>query len=121
MKGKLKILLPTDFSASSEVALSFASGIAKYFDSDIIILNVYESVLVPAEHGYEFSDARIHNDQKAINSFMEEAKKKALMINPGIQCSLLKREGDPASEIIKTIEKEEIDLVIVGSRGKNSI
>jgi len=58
----------------------------------------------------------------------EEAKRSldriSEMINedePQIEITLVSKEGSPADVVLKTIEEEDIDLVVMGTSGKHGL
>lgn len=109
-----KILLPLDGSKFAEKAVNDAIFIAKSSNAEIILLTVVENsflVGLPAD-----------NTTMEINKLLEtEAQKNIDKIKKhldDIKTTTIIKEGSPAEAILKTIEKENIDLVIMGSSGK---
>lgn len=109
-----KILLPLDGSKFSEKAVKDAIFIAKASNAEIILISVVENsflVGLPADNTTNEINKLLEDEaQKNINKIKEQLK--------DIKTTIIIEEGSPAEAIIKTIEKENIDLVIMGSSGK---
>jgi nucleotide-binding universal stress UspA family protein len=116
-----KILLPTDGSIHAEKAAEHAIWIASQSGAEIIVLDVIETsslVGLPAE------DLIVR-----IKEMLEEEAKRSLdriseMIQedePEIKITLVSKEGSPADVVLKTIEDEDVDLVVMGTSGKHGL
>lgn len=116
-----KILVPTDASEYSRKALKMALEIARRNGSVIELFSVVE---MPEVRSYA-DMARGDNDTwlEEIRQLGEQAIKATL---EGIDTSgitMIKRsmKGKPANLILREIEKENIDLVIMGSHGYGAV
>jgi nucleotide-binding universal stress UspA family protein len=103
------ILYCTDFSDAATNALPFAAGFARHFGSKLIgsfvrLLdqNRWE-VPAPDESTEGYPWVRIHNQ---FDQF------------PGIQNEVLIGEGDLWRSVKAVIKEKEVDLVVVGTRGR---
>ncbi len=109
-----KILLPLDGSAYSEKAVDDAIFIAKASNAEIMLLTVVENsflIGLPADNTTREINELLENEaQKNIDKIKEKLG--------GIPIKTIIEEGSPAEAILKTIKKENIDLVIMGSSGK---
>lgn len=109
-----KILLPLDGSAYSEKAVEDAIFIAKASNAEIILLTVVENTFLiglPADNTTREINELLENEaQKNIDKIKEKLE--------GIPITTIIEEGSPAEAILKTIKKENIDLVVMGSSGK---
>ena len=113
-----KILVPTDGSEFAERAEKHALFLARVSDAEIIALGVVET---------SFSLGLSSNETVAN---MTEMLKKEAEENIGIiekmkeaehcdvKITLKIGEGSPADVILDTVEKENIDLVVMGNSGK---
>ncbi|MFU2192118.1 universal stress protein, partial [Methanobacterium sp. MZD130B] len=117
-----KILLPTDGSKFAEKAAKHAIWIASRSGAEIIVLNVIETsslVGLPAEDLIvkikemlkEEGRRSLERISEMITQSEGESKIKDLKI------TLTTEEGSPADSILKTIENENIDLVVMGTSG----
>ena len=121
-----KILLPTDGSKFAEKAAKHAIWIASRSGAEIIVLNVIETsslVGLPAEDLIvkikemlkEEGRISLERISEMITQSEGESKIKDLKI------TLTTEEGSPADSILKTIENENIDLVVMGTSGKHGL
>lgn len=118
---KLKnILVPIDFSTYSINALKLAKEIAKKAEGTIYLLHVIE---VPIEK-YSFIKERQKGIIKSIytSNFIEIVKEKLIEIrdkNKSTHFSLNEalRIGDPYNEIVKFVEEDDIDIIVIGAKG----
>ena len=114
-----RILVPTDFSESARKATDYALGVARAFGASVTLYHVIEDpvVYIPALGGYtpqprdfeEFSEAALANwitpgDAKGV---VIEARKW--------------EHGHPVSGILNLAKEHEIDLIVLGARGRSTI
>lgn len=114
-----KVLWPTDFSSSAEKALPYVTDITQKYGAEIHVLYVIEDI---AHHESWYGDF----DKSKVDKLMEWADKSARKrLNQVCEkylnsCPLYVKHiavGDPAQEILKLIEKEKVDLVVMASNG----
>jgi len=116
-----KILLPTDGSEYANKAAEHAIWIAKESGAEIIALTVMEtSTLI----GLPADDLIIRIkevlEEEASNS-LDKIKKIVKESGYNIKLTLKTDEGSPADSILDMIEKEGIDLVVMGTSGKHGL
>lgn len=110
-----KILLATDGSENAnraaDAAISLAQGLSL---SSITIVHIVTS---PP------SESRMVQAKFDVHSLLEEESRKIISETlsrcdaAGIVYTLKVAIGDPAQEILTYVQKEHIDLVVIGSRG----
>lgn len=114
-----KILWPTDFSSIAEKALPHVKSVTAQFGAEIHVLYVIEDT---AHHDGWYGAF----EPKRVAELMEHARKTASKRLAQIcekymeGCPLYVKHvaiGDPAQEILKLIDKEGIDLVVMASHG----
>ena len=121
-----KILLPTDGSEYSEKAGEYAIWIAEKSFSKIIVLNVIDTSYLRSipQKDLELSleDQFKGEGNMAVQKFSEKLEEKECDGKcKNIQIVTQIKKGKPADEILKTIEEEEIDLVVMGASGKHGL
>lgn len=117
MKPK-KILWPTDFSKDSLEALSYIKNLSRDNNTEIHILYVIEDIPHHEPWYGEYSSAHVHDFSKRIG---ETAEKRLNQICDKYLegCPLFIRHtatGQPATEILKFIENEGMDQVVMTHR-----
>lgn len=120
-----KILVATDGSENSKHALKYAMETAAKWDSELLILTViprHLSYLVPMEGGTSVYIPQFDEDLKnAYSSILAQATEAVMKERPEVEVRSLLKRGRPAEVILEVIEEEDVDLVIVGSRGLGGI
>ena len=127
-----KILLPTDGSDNSKRANKHALWIADKSDADIVIMYVIEphfpelatglplsTLPTPDERFYE----EIRNEGKQIlenfRQELEDVQCKGICKNTNLTSIIA--EGKPSNEIVTILDKEDIDLVVMGASGRHGL
>ena len=115
-----KILWPTDFSKISEIALPHIKSLTEKYDAEIHILYVIEDI---AHHGGWYGAF----EEKRVKELMAHANKTANNRLGKIcekyleDCPLYIKHvsiGDPAKEILKLVQNEKMDIVVMASHGE---
>ena len=121
-----KILLPTDGSKNAERAGEYAISLADISGADIIVLNVIDTYYldsIPQPDVRESVDEELRSSVKqSIERFedkIEENKCNGKCKN--VNFKILIKEGKPADVILKTIDNEGIDQVVIGKSGKHGL
>ena len=114
-----KILWPTDFSGSAQNALNYVQSLTEKYGAEVHVLYVIEDVAHHKDWYGQFEPGRI---EKIIEWERNKANERLEAICSGYLsgCPLYVRHvavGDPAQEILKLIEKEKIDLVVMSTTG----
>jgi len=117
----MKVLVPIDGSKHSTEGLRVASHFAKTNKAKIFILNVIASV---ADVDLELSASDRNRLLESLKRRGEDllSKAKDQMKAHGVtDISTVLVTGDsPANEIVSFGEKEKIDLIVIGSKGKSA-
>jgi len=115
-----KILWPTDFSKNSERALPYVTSLGEKYQTEVHVLYVIHELAYHEAWYGEF-------DRSHINKIHEWEEKKAQERLDEIcegylkGCPLYIRHiaiGDPAQEILKLIDTEKVDMVVMASHGR---
>ena len=109
------ILVPVDFSESSEGALKYASALAQEFRARITLIYVIEPAPfisdlrnVPTTLSDEEIEAKAHHE---LDLLVEEH------IKSPIKAESLVRQGKSYSEIVKAAKQLKADLVVISTHG----
>ncbi len=118
-----KLLWPTDFSANAKKALPYVNSLTEKYQTQVHVFYVIDE-LGDHEPWYgEFEPERIEKIHEWENQTawkrLGETCERYLMGCPAYvrQVAI----GDPAEEILKYIDKENIDMVIMATRGKKAV
>ncbi len=114
-----KILLPVDFSHSSDGALKFASSLAADFKAHLILLHVGEGTPAYLSAYGGFADTPELEEKIAQeNCALLELVKPTVA---GVQYERQYLLGDPSQEILDLAEREGVDLIVIGSHGRTGL
>lgn len=114
-----KILIPIDGSKNSKRALSEGKKLSELLGSEITILYVepepkfrgpYSEIYMTVE-----TERKEEVGKKVINEGLELLKDHSTPVNSKFEF------GDPADKIIEVAENENVDLIVMGSRGLSAI
>ncbi|MEO1437738.1 MAG: universal stress protein [Bacteroidota bacterium] len=118
-----RILFPTDFSDTAHHAFVYALELAAAFDAEIITLSVYRKPDLPGElyvasnlqKIYNEMDLAVFNDQKEATALLRNIAQQNGQENVNLDHLLV--EGEVKATILATAEKENIDLIVMGTDG----
>jgi nucleotide-binding universal stress UspA family protein len=112
-----RILVPTDFSETSTAALRYAIALARRFTARVYLLNVAEDAGIGTE------------DEHPIGIFvtMQNAahdRLRRLLTEQDVEelrpdCAT--RVGLPAEEIVRYAHEQAIDLIVMGTHGREGV
>jgi nucleotide-binding universal stress UspA family protein len=117
-----KILWPTDFSDNAENALPYVTSLGEIYQTEVHVLYVIPELGEHAPWYGEFDRSHIDKiqewERKTADKRLNEICEKHLD-----GCPLYIRHiatGDPAEEILKLVEKEKVDMVVMASHGRKA-
>ena len=110
-----RILVPTDFSPNSEVALGLATSLARDSRGELVLAHV-ETIPLTAAGGEYFYAV----PEPPTEELMEKLQHVTL---PDSQVPVERRllAGDPADAIVRIAEAEHIDLIVMGTHGRKGL
>ena len=116
-----KILFPVDLSEVSAEIIPYVTTMATTFQSDLHILFVarifkyYDTIYVPPVSIVEFEEKVVAGGKRRLDEFVQEHLKDCCV-------SVVKViPGDPAEEIVRYIDAEGIDLVVMSTHGRTGL
>lgn len=116
-----KILFPVDLSGSAGEILPHVNTMASTFQAELHVLfvarifNYYDTIYVPPVSIVEFEEKIVSGGKKRLDEFVKEHLRDC--------CVSVARvvPGDPAEEILRYIDSEGIDLVIMSTHGRKGL
>jgi nucleotide-binding universal stress UspA family protein len=120
-----KILLPCDLTTNASKIFPYVLSVAEKYNSTIYLLHVVEDL-----HGLAFypypglgNDQKIHEKAaeetllKKVEKMCDEVCDKHFQGRSNISKVII--AGHPVVEILKFVESEDIDLIIMGTHGRS--
>ena len=126
-----KILVAFDGSEPAKRAIDYAADMADARGSTLIVLTVVPKVTLPVfpDEGFgsapitaaqdfgEYQDRMRAMYQKSQDDIMKDIKEHF----PNLKAETILLEGRPSSTIVEEAEKNQADLIVMGSRGLGGI
>lgn len=118
-----RILFCTDFSASADAAFGYACGIARASGGRIVVMHVVTSTYEDPEYvSFVTPDLRMQVDEGIRGRVERELQERYTALCPAdTPCEVLVVKGRPAEKILDVAAREEIDLIVMGSRGQTAM
>jgi nucleotide-binding universal stress UspA family protein len=117
-----KILIATDGSASSAEAVAFGLELAAEHEAAVIFVHVAPATDVLPMAGYGMAGAVPHvphevteYDLVSLDDATEVATER------GVQASTKLLVGDAVDEIVAYADTEDVDMIVIGSRGHGAL
>ncbi len=115
-----KILWPTDFSKNSNAALPYILSLSEKYDAEIYLLYVAQDLAnsipwygeLKPPHIDKLHEWEIPHAEKKLEKICEKELAGCPMFHKKVII------GDPAEEIVKHVEKEGIDVIVMATRGR---
>jgi nucleotide-binding universal stress UspA family protein len=119
-----KILVTIDGSENSKNAADYASSLAKKYNAQLIVLYVLYSEL-----GFAYSnllgvttpkaiDDALETQKKEVQKWFDEITSKLKSTNISVTDKIIISVSSIVGEIIEFADKEKVDLIILGTRGR---
>jgi nucleotide-binding universal stress UspA family protein len=110
------ILFPTDFSPAAAQAIPYVQEIAKHYDADLVTLHVRPPVVNPMT-----APGTWPADIEAAKAEDDKHREEVLATFAGIRTEVLTGEGSIQLCLNEAIEKNNTDLVVIGTRGRTGL
>jgi len=121
MKGFKKILFPVDLSETSQKLVPYVITMSQKFEAEIHLLFVarvfeyFTSIYVPHPSVDRFESEIVNGAKKRLGEFKDENFSNI----PNVKTVVV--SGYCSEEILKYIESEQIDLLVMGTHGRKGL
>ena len=115
-----RILVPTDFSETSERALDYAIELAEKMNASVTVMHAYEIPIVGFPDGALVATADVASRIADVSRAALEAtaKKRAGRV---VKLDTLLRDGVAYEEIRTVADEIDADLIVIGTHGRRGI
>lgn len=119
-----RILVATDTSKSSQVAVNQAAAIAAHLDAELTLMYVgtepehesdIPSLFAMSSVMQELAEEMFKRDQRVVDFLVKSAE------DAGARVTRHLAHGDPADAICDAADELDVDLVVCGSRGRSGL
>jgi len=110
------VLFATDFSPAASAAAPFAAELAKRYGAKLYALHVRPPVVNPMTPPGTWRAL----EKAALDEDMQHTQE-LLSAFPGLRPEVLIKEGDLWSSLASVLEESDVDLVVIGTRGRSGI
>ena len=114
-----RILVATDGSPSSTEAVAFGVELATEHQAELIFVHVVPTLDVVPATGFGLGAAFPHEPSEHDHVLLEDAA--AVASEHGIRSTTALLRGHTVDEIVAYADSHDVDLIVVGSRGRGSI
>lgn len=113
-----RILVPVDFSDASDVAVDHAKEIALTYGAELDLLHVVEQPFYPSAYGI---DSVTFPTQEVVDRVEKQLGEMA-RTEIGYEHVMVEATvGDPADEILRHVDDNESDLVVIATHGRTGL
>ncbi len=114
-----RILVPTDGSEEGGRATAHAVDLAAIHNaavSAVYVINTASYNGLPMETAWERVDQLLQDDaQKAVRAVEEQGERHGVDVDTTVV------EGSPSTEILRIADRDDCDLIVMGTRGRGGI
>lgn len=119
-----KILIPTDFSDNAFNALKYACQVFKYEKSEVFIMHAYadevyaQNTSMQRSYLEELKEVTSQNSEKQLKQILKRIKEYSP--NPNHKYKTISVFGTLVDEVNEWVNQENMDIVVMGTRGKTN-
>jgi len=108
------LLVPTDGSPTAEAAMAHAIDLAERYDADLSILHVIDARLYDTSIESAVAPLREEGEDD-VERLEAEASAAGIPVTTAVEV------GRPAAHILTYVEDHDVDLVVMGTRGRGGL
>lgn len=115
------ILCPSDFSKNAMYAAQYACDLAEKFNSVIILLHAYESPVDFTQGQFTITPENEDSLKEAASKNLTAFRQKLAKKYPKVKIEPVLVTGAGHSEIIANANKNDVDIIVMGSTGTSKV
>ncbi|HSQ65741.1 MAG TPA: universal stress protein [Polyangiaceae bacterium] len=114
------LLVPVDFSDTSNLALDYAVDLAKALGGKVVVMHAYELPVYGFPDGalvatVEIATRIMNGAQAGLAALLEKRKDK------GVEITSVLRQGVPWDEVHSVAEEVKADMIVIGTHGRGGL
>jgi nucleotide-binding universal stress UspA family protein len=114
-----RILVATDGSVSSTEAIQFGVELAAEHEAELVFVHVVPRLDVVPQSGFGIGGAFPHEPTTGDRELLDDAA--AVAIEHGVVSTTVLLRGDTVDEIVTYADSHDVDMIVVGSRGRGAV
>jgi nucleotide-binding universal stress UspA family protein len=115
LRSVRRILLATDLSSASAGATDQALELSRALRADLLVVSVIDSASPLSSGPLPRMDQRRAARELAAQAIVVKGRR------IGVSVTFLVWEGEPGPAIVEAAESEAVDMIVVGTRGRNRV
>jgi nucleotide-binding universal stress UspA family protein len=115
-----KIMVAVDGSEQSMAAADKAIQMARENDADLIAVNVLQLPVV-SHYTPAVLNSAIEKGITESEAWFDSVKRRAEKSGVSLKTRMIRSFGSPSSEIVSLAEKENVDLIVTGTKGRGRL
>ena len=117
-----RILVPTDFSETADVALGYATTLAARLGASLHLVHVFsDPYVLPTYAPDVYAEVPAVFREEALRHIDEELATRAAQIDLSVRVTKACVTGLTAKEIVRYAADHDIDLVVMGTHGRHGL
>lgn len=116
-----KVLVATDLSPASEAAVAFAAQLGHKLGSEIILLTAISPIVLVDYGVFDDDSMRQATDEQRRVAEARLAEIASEHFPQHVEVITRAVNGYPISSIVETADEEDVDLIIMGTHGRNAL
>lgn len=116
-----KILVPVDGSKGANAAVVFAAKLAQATGAELTLLHVFDNMAAAAIGLHQLPKAEVEQTVQRVAQGSFESAQAALKEVGSVTAHTKVGLGDPAKEIVAVAKADQVDLVVMGTRGLSPV
>lgn len=115
------LLIPTDFSETSEAAVDFGLQLAEHHGYDVILhhtvdfVQTYDSMYMDAPNIHSLTEEVVEDCEVRLENLLRKCDRNILTISKSLTI------GNMIADIRKVVGEREVDLIVMGTKGASGM
>src|SRR5688572_32363722 len=114
-----KLLIPTDFSEAAQTATAYGLKLAHALNSEVLLFHATGLPMIQSSEDVEILATR--DLERMENEQLERVKHQMKQMHPEVIVSVSTTTGFPVEEIKNACTENNIDLVVMGTKGAGGL
>jgi universal stress protein A len=112
-----RIACCTDFSENADAAFEAAVDLAKRYEAKLFIIHVLPPVISPLMTDAEWVMPETPQESVVVGLEQRMQERYGARIDPSVPSELLVLHGHVSTEVLRFLDEQQVDLVVLGSYG----